>query len=123
MRFPLPWILKEDASCRRLDLWIAAGRRPNVGGLGLEAAGISCPNKGIVADARLRTSNKRVFAIGDVSGGLQHTVAGYHAGIVIRNAIFKLPAKADHRAVPGVTFTDPELANVGLTEVQAGIFG
>ena len=55
-----------------------------------------------------------------MSGGLQFThVAGYHAGIVIRNAMFKLPAKADHRAVPWVTFTDPELANVGLTEVQA----
>jgi len=101
-------------------LLIAAGRSPNVEGLGLEAAGISYSNKGIEVDARLRTSNKRVFAIGDVSGGLQFThVAGYHAGIVIRNAMFKLPAKADHRAVPWVTFTDPELANVGLTEVQA----
>ncbi|MEC8202657.1 MAG: FAD-dependent oxidoreductase [Pseudomonadota bacterium] len=101
-------------------LLIAAGRSPNVEGLGLEAAGISYSDKGIEVDARLRTSNKRVFAIGDVSGGLQYThVAGYHAGIVIRNAMFKLPAKADHRAVPRVTFTDPELANVGLTELQA----
>ncbi|MBG03041.1 MAG: dihydrolipoamide dehydrogenase [Rhodospirillaceae bacterium] len=101
-------------------LLVAAGRSPNVEGLGLEAAGISYSNKGIEVDARLRTSNKRVFAIGDVSGGLQFThVAGYHAGIVIRNALFKLPAKADHRAVPWVTYTDPELANVGLTEAQA----
>ena len=101
-------------------LLIAAGRSPNVEGLGLEAAGISYSNKGIEVDARLRTSNKRVFAIGDVSGGPQFThVAGYHAGIVIRNAMFKLPAKADHRPVPWVTYTDPELANVGLTEVQA----
>ncbi|MDP7390686.1 MAG: FAD-dependent oxidoreductase [Alphaproteobacteria bacterium] len=101
-------------------LLIAAGRSPNVEGLGLEAAGISYSDKGIEVDARLRTSNKRVFAIGDVSGGLQFThVAGYHAGIVIRNAMFKLPAKADYRAVPWVTFTDPELANVGLTEEQA----
>jgi pyruvate/2-oxoglutarate dehydrogenase complex dihydrolipoamide dehydrogenase (E3) component len=102
-------------------LLLAAGRRPNVGGLGLERAGIEFSAKGINVDHRLRTTNKRVFAIGDVAGGYQFThVAGYHAGIVIRNALFNLPAKADHSAVPWVTFTDPELAHVGLTEAQAG---
>jgi pyruvate/2-oxoglutarate dehydrogenase complex dihydrolipoamide dehydrogenase (E3) component len=75
-------------------------------------------------DARLRTTNKRIFAIGDVAGGPQFThVAGYHAGIVIRNALFRLPAKVDYRALPWVTFTDPELAQVGLTEVQARAAG
>lgn len=101
-------------------LLVAAGRNPNVDGLNLEAAGIVYGRKGIRVDARLRTTNKRVFAIGDVAGALQFThVAGYHAGIVIRNALFKLPAKADYKAVPWVTYTDPELANVGLTEAQA----
>lgn len=101
-------------------LLVAAGRRPNVDGLDLEKAGINYSPKGIDVDARLRTSNKKVFAIGDVAGGFQFThVAGYHAGIVIRNALFRLPSKADHRFVPWVTFTSPELAQVGLTEEQA----
>jgi pyruvate/2-oxoglutarate dehydrogenase complex dihydrolipoamide dehydrogenase (E3) component len=76
---------------------------------------------GIQVDARLRTSNRRVFAIGDcVADGPQFThAAGYQAGIVIRNAVLKLPARADFSALPWVTFTDPELAHVGLTEEQA----
>ncbi len=102
------------------DLLVAVGRRANVEGLGLEEAGIEYSQKGITVDRRLRTTNKRVFAIGDVSGGYQFThVAGYHAGIVIRNALFRLPAKADHRAVPWVTYCDPELAHVGLAENAA----
>ncbi len=101
-------------------LLVAAGRRANVDGLGLEAAGIEYTPKGITVDARLRTTNKKVFAIGDVAGGLQFThVAGYHAGIVIRNALFSLPAKADKAVVPWVTYTDPEIAHVGLTEAEA----
>ncbi|GEQ97726.1 dihydrolipoamide dehydrogenase [Iodidimonas gelatinilytica] len=101
-------------------LLLAAGRAPNVAGLDLEKAGIAYSERGISTDARLRTSNKRVFAIGDVRGGLQFThVAGYEAGIVIRNILFRLPAKADYSAVPWVTYTDPELAHVGLDEAQA----
>jgi len=101
-------------------LLVAAGRVPNLDALNLDAANIRHSNKGIEVDARLRSTNKRVFAIGDVAGGYQFThVAGYHAGIVIRNALFKLPAKADHSAVPWVTYTDPEIAHVGLTEAQA----
>ncbi len=99
---------------------VATGRAPTVEGLGLDAAGIEHSPRGINVDDRLRTSNKRVFAIGDVAGGLQFThVAGYHAGIVIRNALYRMPTKADHSAVPWVTYTDPELAHVGLTEAQA----
>jgi pyruvate/2-oxoglutarate dehydrogenase complex dihydrolipoamide dehydrogenase (E3) component len=99
---------------------VAAGRRANVDDLGLEAAGIEHSARGIQIDDRLRTSNKRVFAIGDVAGGFQFThMAAYHAGIVIRNALFKLPAKVDERAVPWVTYTAPELAHVGLTEIMA----
>jgi pyruvate/2-oxoglutarate dehydrogenase complex dihydrolipoamide dehydrogenase (E3) component len=99
---------------------VATGRRPNVAGLDLEAAGIAYTPAGIKVDRRLRTTNKRVFAIGDVAGGFQFThMAGYHAGIVIRNALFNLPAKVDYRAVPWVTYTDPELAHVGLSEAAA----
>ncbi|MBT4934263.1 MAG: FAD-dependent oxidoreductase [Rhodospirillaceae bacterium] len=102
------------------DLLVAAGRRPNVGSLDLEKAGVEHSPMGITVDARLRTSNKKIFAIGDVAGGFQFThVAGYHAGIVIRNALFRLPAKADMRATPWVTYTAPELAQVGLTEDEA----
>jgi pyruvate/2-oxoglutarate dehydrogenase complex dihydrolipoamide dehydrogenase (E3) component len=68
----------------------------------------------------LRTTNKKVFAIGDAAGSFQFThVAGYHAGIVIRNVLFRLPAKVDYSALPWVTYTDPELAHVGMTEKQA----
>jgi len=102
------------------DLLVSAGRVPNLDGLDLEAAGIDYDKRGVTVDARLRTSNKKVFAIGDVAGGFQFThVAGYHAGIVIRNVLFRLPAKVDYSALSWVTYTDPELAHVGMTEVQA----
>jgi pyruvate/2-oxoglutarate dehydrogenase complex dihydrolipoamide dehydrogenase (E3) component len=101
-------------------LLLATGRQANVAQLDLEKGGIAYSPKGIQVDARLRTSDKKVFAIGDVAGGYQFThIAGYHAGIVIRNALFRLPAKVDYKAVPWVTFTTPELANVGLTETEA----
>jgi pyruvate/2-oxoglutarate dehydrogenase complex dihydrolipoamide dehydrogenase (E3) component len=101
-------------------LLVAAGRQPNVEELDLAKAGVAFGPKGIEVDARLRTSNRRIFAMGDVTGGPQFThVAGYHAGIVIRNALFRLPAKVDYAALPWVTYTDPELAHVGLTEAAA----
>jgi pyruvate/2-oxoglutarate dehydrogenase complex dihydrolipoamide dehydrogenase (E3) component len=99
---------------------VAAGRKPKVNGLGLEAAGIAYTPKGITVDARLRTTNKTVFAIGDVVGSYQFThMAGYHGGIVIRNAVFNMPAKVKEHAVPWVTYTDPELAHVGMNEARA----
>lgn len=99
---------------------VAAGRVPEIESLNLSAAGIAYGPKGIEVDARLRTTNKKVFAIGDVCGGPQFThIAGYQAGIVIRNALFSLPAKVNYSALPWVTYTDPELAHVGLTEAQA----
>jgi pyruvate/2-oxoglutarate dehydrogenase complex dihydrolipoamide dehydrogenase (E3) component len=101
-------------------LLVAAGRRPNIAALDLAAAGIGSTSTGITVDARLRTSNRRAFAIGDAAGGPQFThVALYHAGIVIRNALFRLPARVDYRALPWVTYTDPELAQVGLGEAAA----
>jgi pyruvate/2-oxoglutarate dehydrogenase complex dihydrolipoamide dehydrogenase (E3) component len=101
-------------------LLVAAGRRPNVDGLGLEAAGIRYSAKGIDLDRGLRTTNRRVYAVGDVAGGPQFThVAGYHAGLIVRSALFRLPAKADYRAMPRATYTSPEIAQVGLMETEA----
>jgi pyruvate/2-oxoglutarate dehydrogenase complex dihydrolipoamide dehydrogenase (E3) component len=101
-------------------LLIAAGRKPDVSGLNLEAAGIKYDERGIKVNGGLKTSNGRVFAIGDVIGGPQLThVANYHAGIVIRRALFRIPATVDDSIIPWVTFTDPELAHVGLTEAAA----
>jgi pyruvate/2-oxoglutarate dehydrogenase complex dihydrolipoamide dehydrogenase (E3) component len=109
-----------EARVEGSDLLVAVGRRATVDGLGLEAAGVAYDPKGITVDARLRTTNKKIFAIGDARGGYQFThAAGYDAGIVIRNALFRMPAKADYRAMPWVTYTDPELAHVGLTEAAA----
>jgi pyruvate/2-oxoglutarate dehydrogenase complex dihydrolipoamide dehydrogenase (E3) component len=101
-------------------LLVAAGRRPSIEALDLAAAGIAADDRGVVVDARLRTTNRRAFAIGDVAGGPQFThAAAYHAGIVIRNALFRLPARADYRALPWVTYTDPELAQAGRGEAAA----
>ncbi|MGK7652849.1 dihydrolipoyl dehydrogenase family protein [Roseovarius sp. B08] len=101
-------------------LLVAVGRTPNIERLNLDAAGIKSTKAGIKVDAALKTSNSRVYAIGDVAGGLQFThVANYHAGIVIRSAVLGLPAKAHASHLPWTTYTDPELAQVGLTEAQA----
>jgi pyruvate/2-oxoglutarate dehydrogenase complex dihydrolipoamide dehydrogenase (E3) component len=101
-------------------LLVAAGRTPNVGDLDLDAAGIRHDHKGITVDKRLRTTNKRAYAIGDVIGGAGSThLASHHAGLVVRNALFRHPIAVDHRAVASVTFTDPELARIGLTEQEA----
>lgn len=101
-------------------LLVAAGRQARVQALDLERAGVAYTARGIQVDARLRTSNRRIFALGDVTGRPQFThSAGYQAGILIRNALFRLPAKVDYRALPWVTYSDPELAHVGLTEAQA----
>ena len=100
-------------------LLVAAGRAPNVEGIGLDAAGVEYSPKGITVDHRLRTTNKKIFAIGDVTGHLQFThVAGYHASIVLRNALFPFKTRVRHQNVPWVTFTDPELAHVGLHEAM-----
>lgn len=101
-------------------LLVAAGRTPTVDGLDLEKAGIAYERTGIKVDHGLRTTNRKVYAIGDVTGGLQFThVAGYHAGLVIRSILFRLPVKEDRTVIPWVTYTSPELGHVGLTEAQA----
>lgn len=101
-------------------LLIAVGRTPTMEGLGLDAAGIAFSTRGITVDKALKTTNPRVYAIGDVIGGPRFThVAAYHAGLVVRNALFRLPVSASTDHIPWVTFTDPELAQVGLTEAAA----
>jgi pyruvate/2-oxoglutarate dehydrogenase complex dihydrolipoamide dehydrogenase (E3) component len=109
-------ILSDGTRLMASHLLVATGRRPVTDGMNLHAAGVDVGKAGIVTDRRLRTSNKRIFAIGDVTGRQQFThVAAYHAGICLRNILFKLPTKIDDSAVPWVTYCDPELAHVGLT--------
>ncbi len=101
-------------------LLMAVGRKPNIDRLDLDAAGIDHHRGGIKVGADLRSSNKRVYAVGDIAGGLQFThVAGYHAGVVIKSILFGLPSKAKTAHIPWATYTSPELAQVGLTEAQA----
>jgi pyruvate/2-oxoglutarate dehydrogenase complex dihydrolipoamide dehydrogenase (E3) component len=101
-------------------LLVAAGRKMNIEDLGLDAAGVAVEKGRIVSDARLRTTQKHIYVCGDAAGALQFThVAEHHAGVVLRNAIFKLPAKAQTQNIPWCTFTEPELARVGLSETEA----
>lgn len=102
-------------------LLIAVGRKPTVDGLGLDAAHIRHDRSGIAVDKKLKTTNRRVYAIGDCAAGqLQFThAANYHAGLVIRSALFRLPVKASNDVIPWVTYTEPELAQTGLSEAQA----
>jgi pyruvate/2-oxoglutarate dehydrogenase complex dihydrolipoamide dehydrogenase (E3) component len=101
-------------------LLVAAGRRPDLDDLGLAEAGIAFDRRGIQVDNRLQTSNPRVFAVGDAVGGPQFTHwAGYQAGLVVRSILFRFGGKVRPEILPWVTFTDPELAHVGLTEAQA----
>src|SRR5262245_41573156 len=101
-------------------LLVAVGRKPRVDNMGLDQASIAATPKGIAVDAGLRTTNRRVYAIGDCNGGPAFThVAGHQAGLAIRSALFRLPVRFDARALPWVTYSDPELAQVGLTEEAA----
>ncbi len=101
-------------------LLVAAGRAVNVEGIGLKEAGIKYDRRGVEVDKSLRTTNSRVYAIGDIAGGLQFThVAGYHAGLVIRSILFRLPVKQNRQIIPWATYTDPELAHVGMSEEEA----
>ena len=101
-------------------LLVAVGRQVNVDSLDLDAAHVGHTRKGVTVDSGLRSTNKRVYAVGDAAGGMQFThVAGYHAGVIIRPMLFGLPAKARTDHIPRATYTDPELAQVGLTEAEA----
>ncbi|MBZ6377424.1 dihydrolipoamide dehydrogenase [Pacificimonas flava] len=111
--------LKAGGTVSGSHLLVAVGRDANIDDLGLDAAGVEA-DRAIKVDDRLRTSNKSIFAIGDCREGPKFThAAGYDGGIVVRNTVFRLPAKADWSAMPWCTYTDPELAQVGLTEAKA----
>jgi pyruvate/2-oxoglutarate dehydrogenase complex dihydrolipoamide dehydrogenase (E3) component len=104
-------------------LLVAAGRTPNIEALELDKAGIEATRSGVTVDRRLRTSNRRAFAVGDVTGGPQFThVASHHASVVVQNALFRLPAKVS-AVIPAVTYTDPELASVGPPVEEAAAAG
>ena len=110
----------QQAKIEGSHLLIAVGRQSNIEGLGLEVADVQTERGRIVTDQRLRTTNKRIFACGDVVGPYLFThMAEHHAGIVLRNAIFRLPTKIEERVIPWCTFSDPELARVGLSETEA----
>ena len=113
-------VLDNGETITGTHLLVAAGRAVALDKLNLPVAGVNFSRKGITVGPNLRSTNRRIFAVGDAAGGLQFThVAGAHAGIVIRQALFGLPAKFATNAVPWVTYTDPELAQVGLTEAEA----
>jgi len=103
---------------------VAVGRTPNIHGLGLDDIGIKLNRTGIEVDRRLRTNHKHIYAAGDVNGGYQFThAAGYEGGIVVSNAIFRLPRKTDYTYLPWCTYTDPELASIGMNERSARAAG
>jgi pyruvate/2-oxoglutarate dehydrogenase complex dihydrolipoamide dehydrogenase (E3) component len=110
----------EKLTLKSEEILVAMGRSPNIEGLGLEAIQVASERMGITVDNRLRTSQKHIFAAGDVNGGFQFThAAGYEGGIVVSNAIFHLPRKADYTYLPWCTYTDPELASIGMNEKTA----
>lgn len=110
----------DGATVLASHLLVAAGRTCDFAGFGLEKAGITWSPRGIEVDARRRTSNKRVFAIGDCRVGPRFThVSGYEGSLVILQIALGLPSKADYKALPWVTYSDPELGHVGMTEKAA----
>lgn len=114
----------EEKKIKAKKLLIAMGRSPNLEGLELEKAGVAFDKRGVKVDSRMRTSQKHIYAAGDVTGKQLFThAAGYEAGIVISNAIFHLPRKTDYTFLPWCTYTDPELASIGLNEKRASEAG
>lgn len=117
--------IEQDGKQRAIEgdeILVATGRRPNVEGLNLEVAGVKYDRKRVITDNYLRTSASHIFAAGDITGHFPFThMAAYEASVVIRNALFFWPLlqKTDFRVVPWTTFTDPEVARVGLTEKEA----
>ena len=110
----------EEISLRAETILVAMGRQANLAGLGLEKIGIEFDSKGVKVDSRLKTNQKHIYAAGDVIGKYQFThSAGYEGGVVVGNAIFHLPKKVDYTFLPWCTYTDPELASIGMNEKRA----
>lgn len=113
--------LQDGQDIKGTHLLLAAGRKVALDGLGLDVARVDHTDRGVTVGANLRSiSNRRVYAVGDAAGRGQFThLAGHHAGVVIRQALLGLPARAQDHHIPRVTYTDPELAQVGMTEAEA----
>jgi pyruvate/2-oxoglutarate dehydrogenase complex dihydrolipoamide dehydrogenase (E3) component len=110
----------QELAIRSDEILVAVGRTPNVEGMNLEAAGVEYNRKGIVVNEKLQTTAKNIWACGDVAGPYLFThMAENQAGIVVRNAVLRLPVKMDYSVVPWTTFTDPEVAHAGMTEAEA----
>lgn len=114
----------EMMSLRGEIILVAMGRDANLDGLGLKEIGLEFDKRGLKVDSRLRTNQKHIFAAGDVTGEYQFThAAGYEGGIVLSNAIFHLPRKVNYTYLPWCTYTDPELASIGMNEKGAKAVG
>ncbi len=101
-------------------LLVAMGRAPNTCGMGLEEIGVKLENYAVKVDRRLRSSLKHIYAAGDVNGAFQFThAAGYEAGVVLSNAIFRIPKTVNYSCLPWCTYTQPELASIGMNEKSA----
>lgn len=124
-----PVLIFRDSQDQQVELsaealLVALGRRANLDGLGLEDIGVEFDDKGLKLDQRLRTRHKHIYGAGDVTGAHQFThAAGYEGGVVLANALLRLPRKADYTWLPWCTFTEPELASVGLNEKAARAAG
>jgi pyruvate/2-oxoglutarate dehydrogenase complex dihydrolipoamide dehydrogenase (E3) component len=111
-------------SMRAETILVAVGRKVNLQGLGLEDIAVEMDKKGLKIDGRLRTNHKHIYVAGDATGSYQFThAAGYEGGIVLRNAILHLPGKADYTYLPWCTYTNPELASIGMNEKRAAAAG
>jgi len=114
----------KEISLKAETIFMAMGRKPNLDNLRLDEIGIPFDTKGIKVDNRLRTKQKHIYAAGDITGEYQFThAAGYEGGIVVSNAIFHLPRKTDYKFLPWCTYTDPELASIGMNEKRAKAAG
>ncbi|MBW2095259.1 MAG: FAD-dependent oxidoreductase [Deltaproteobacteria bacterium] len=111
---------REPVSLKAEKILVAVGRSANLGGLGLDRIGVAFDRKGVTVDDRMRTTQKHIYAAGDVTGAFQFThAAGYEGGIVVSNAVFHLPRKVNYRWLPWCTYSDPELASIGMNEKRA----
>jgi pyruvate/2-oxoglutarate dehydrogenase complex dihydrolipoamide dehydrogenase (E3) component len=116
-------IRKKDGTTKSLkaeQIFVALGRQVNVGGTGLEKISLHFDREGIKVDNRMRTNHKHIYAAGDITGGYQFThAASYEGGVALSNAILHLPKKADYTYLPWCTYTDPEIASIGMNEKRA----
>ena len=114
----------QSLSLRAEIILVALGRTANTEGLELENIGVKVGSRGIAVDSRLRTTRKHIYAAGDVTGKFQFThAAGYEGGIVVSNAVFHIPRKADYTYLPWCTYSQPELASIGMNERAAAAAG